>query len=67
VTNKRGEQRPFALLGRIACMHDMRMRPIVTDILLAVCVLVTIVDPAKTDQPIEMPFQMWARGEKKNH
>jgi len=46
------------------------MRPIVTDreacmvcrsVCLPVCLQVTVVSPAKTDEPIEMPFGLWSR------
>ena len=32
------------------------MRPIVTDVAWSVCLLYTTVLPAKTDEPIKMPF-----------
>jgi len=35
------------------------MRPIVTD--LSVCLLITTASSAKTDEPIEVPFQAWTR------
>jgi len=41
----------------------MRMQPIVTDgvvwTLLSVGLSVTLVSPAKTAEPIEMPFGLW--------
>jgi len=46
------------------------MRPIVTDGergLSVCCLLVMIVNPAKTAEPIEMPFGSWNRLGSKNH
>ena len=48
------------------------MRPIVTDrvawsVGLSVCLSVTLVSPAKTAEPIEMPFGLWARMGSRNH
>jgi len=45
------------------------MRPIVTNrVVWFVCRLsVTLVSPAKTAEPIEMPFRLWARMGCKNH
>ena len=44
------------------------MRPIVTDgVELSVCQSVTIVNPAKTAEMIEMPFGLWTRVGPRNH
>ena len=55
------------------------MRPVVTDysdsnngprglsVCLSVCLSVTIVSPAKTAEPIEIPFGLWTRVGPKNH
>jgi len=47
------------------------MRPIVTDRLawscLSVCRFVTVVSPAKTAEPIEMPFGLWTRVGRRKH
>ena len=48
------------------------MRPIVTDrvawsVCLSVCRFVTVVSPAKTDEPIKMSFGLWARVGPRNH
>jgi len=52
------------------------MRPIVTDSLawtvsrsvcLCVCLSVTLVSPAETAEPIEMPFGLWAQVGPGNH
>jgi len=37
------------------------MRPIVTDVAWSVCLLVTAVSCAKTDEPIETPFGTWTK------
>ena len=42
------------------------MRPIVAD-RLSVCLSVTIVSPAKTAEPIEMPFGVWTRVGARKH
>jgi len=51
---------------------DMIMRPIVTcgvawSVSLSVCLSVTVVNPAKTAEPIEMPFGSWDRVGSRNH
>ena len=48
------------------------MRPIVTDrvawsVSRSVCRSVTLVCPAKTAEPIEMPFGLWAWMDPRNH
>ena len=48
------------------------MRPIVTDrvtwsVCQSVCQSVTVVSPAKTAEPIEMPFGLWTRVGPENH
>jgi len=43
------------------------MRPIVTDVAWSVGLYVTIVSPAKTAEPIEMPFKLWTRLGPRNH
>jgi len=48
------------------------MRPVVTDglawsVCLSVCLSVTIVSPAKTAEPIEMPFGMWTKMGPRKH
>ena len=44
------------------------MQPIVTDrVAWSVCLSVTIVSHAKTAEPIEIPFWMWARMGPRNH
>jgi len=43
------------------------MRPIVTDRVEVVCRSVTLVSPAKTAEPIEMPFGLRARVDPGNH
>jgi len=48
------------------------MRHIVTDrvvwsVCLSVCRPVTVVSRAKTDEPIEIPFELWARVGSRNH
>jgi len=48
------------------------MRPIVADRVTlsvgrSVCRSVTLVSPAKTAEPIEMPFGLWARIGPRNH
>ena len=44
------------------------MRPIVTDrVAWSVGLSVTLVSPAKTAEPIEMPFGLWARMSPRNH
>jgi len=44
------------------------MRPIVTDgVAWSVCRSVTIVSPAKTAEPIEMPFGLWTWMDPGNH
>ena len=42
-------------------MHGEQMRPIATDVCLCVSLLDTIVSPAKTVEPIEMPSTMWTQ------
>ena len=48
-----------------------QMRPIATDVLtlrgLCVCVSVGTMSPAKTSEPIEMPFGMWTRVSPRNY
>jgi len=45
------------LLGRIAVLR-MQMRPLVADrVALSVCQSVTLMSPAKTAEPIEMPLE----------
>jgi len=39
------------------CMHAVYKRPIATDVCVSVCLLVTRMCPAKTAEPIEMPFE----------
>jgi len=51
------------LLGHIAVLRT-QMRPIVTD---RVARSVTLVSPAKTAAPIEMPFGMLSRVDPRNH
>jgi len=47
------------------------MWPIATrvawSVCLSVCLFVTSVSPAKTDEPIEVPFTMWTRGGPRNY
>jgi len=44
------------------------MRPIVTDgVAWSVGLSVTLVSPAKTAAPIEIPFGLWARMGRRNH
>jgi len=43
------------------------MRPIVTDRVEVVCRSFTLVSPAKTAEPIEMPFGLRARVDAGNH
>ena len=43
------------LLSRILVQH--KMRPTVSVVAWSVCVLVTTVGPAKTEEPIEIPFE----------
>jgi len=44
------------------------MGPVVTDgVVWSVCLSVTIVNPAKTAEPIEMPFGLWTRVGPMNH
>ena len=48
------------------------MRPIVTDrlvwsVCLSIGMSVTVVGSAKADEPIEMPFGLWARVGPRNH
>ena len=43
------------------------MRPIVTDVPWSVDLLVTAMSLTKTDEPIELPFGMWARGGPGDH
>ena len=44
------------------------MRPIVTDrVAWSVGLSVTLVSPAKTAEPIEMPFELWTRVRTRNH
>jgi len=44
------------------------MQPIVTHgIVWSVCLSVTVVNPAKTAEPIEMPFGFWTRMGSRNH
>ena len=50
----------------------MYMRPIVTDrvvssVGLSVCLSVTLVSPAKTGAPTEMPFGLWAQMSRGKH
>jgi len=62
----------FILLDHIAVP---RMRPTVTDGLAwsvcqvgrPVCLSVTIVSPAKSAEPIEIPFGLWIRVRPRNH
>jgi len=57
----------FILLGRIAVLRT-QMRPIVTDrVARSVCLSATLVSPAKTDAPIEMPFGLWTQMGRRNH
>ena len=47
------------VLGRIAVLHT-QMRPIVTNrVAWSVGLSVIVVSPAKTAEPIEMPFGLW--------
>ena len=48
------------------------MRPVATDgvawsVCLEICLSVTIVGPAETAEPIEMPFGLWTRVGPRNH
>jgi len=43
------------------------MLPIVTDRVAWSVTLVTVMSPAKTAEPIEMPFELWTRVSPKNH
>ena len=44
------------------------MRPIVTDrVARSVCLSATLVSPAKTAAPIEMPFGLWTQMGRRNH
>jgi len=48
------------LLGHIAVLRT-QMRPTVTNVAWSVGLSVTIVSPAKTAEPIEMPYGLWTR------
>jgi len=60
---------------RIHCMHHLqsaKMQPLATDIVwvslcVCVCLLDATVNPAKTDEPIEMLFGLWTRVGPRNH
>jgi len=44
------------------------MRPVVNDrVVWSVCLSVTLVSPAKTAEPIEMPFGLWTRVDQWKH
>jgi len=44
------------------------MRPIVTDrVAWSVCLSVTVVSPAETNEPIEMPYGLWTQMGQGNH
>ena len=51
-----------------AYFRPHRVRPVITDgVAWSVGLPVTIVSPAKTAEPIEMPFETWTQVGPKNH
>jgi len=58
----------FAIINRPHLYAKQKMRPIVTYVpwSVCVCIFVTVMSPTKTDQPIEVPFRIFAQMGPKN-
>jgi len=57
----------FSIFKQNMPRHKERVRPIVADVVWSVRRSVTIVSPARTAEPIEMPFGLWTREGPRNY